>query len=157
MNARIQIYKNPNIQESKYTPSQNIGEWDRMITSSNSIQWIHNCNLPSNATMSGTHLKHLTFSMHGDGSLDHTYKNSPRNVYFAIHSMSWNRSAKLWFCFFNKAQVSLRELLSPASFHMIVNGCSNETNATVLCPCHVTQSNKLTNAQGTALIWLTAD
>jgi len=59
-------------QESKNTPSQNIGAWDRVMRSSNSIQCIHNCILPSNATMSGTHLKHLTFSMQGDGSLDHT-------------------------------------------------------------------------------------
>jgi len=60
-----------------------------------SLAYALDCSLPLNATMSWTHLKHLTFYTHGDGSLVHMYKKSPKNIYFAIHLLSLNRSAKL--------------------------------------------------------------
>jgi len=45
---------------------------------------------------------------------------------------------------------SLREPLSPASFLMIANGCSNETNAHCGLPHLFTKSTKLTKAEGMA-------
>ena len=45
-----------------------------------------------------------------------------------IYLLSLDRSVKLWFYCFKRAPVSLCGPLYPASFLMIVNGCSNETN-----------------------------
>ena len=82
-----------------------------------SIRWIHNCILLLNATMSWTHLK-VFYRFRAWRCLADSNVQKITYEYLAINLLSMNHSARLWFCYFNNAPVSLRGPLSPASFLM---------------------------------------
>jgi len=110
------------------------------------------------AMMSWTHLKYFTFSVHGAVQLIQTYKKSRKISYLAIRLLSMECFlAKLWFCAFSNALVSLHGPLSPASF--LMSQRTFKWNRRPLCSAlispHKAPNKRVLKRR--LLMWLSAD